>query len=51
MQKFDFNLQLITYDDIHKERNNVIELGHKNVAIIIGPLKYLVNRDRYDGFR
>lgn len=30
---------------------HLVKLGHKKIAIINGPHEYVVNRDRYDGYR
>jgi LacI family repressor for deo operon, udp, cdd, tsx, nupC, and nupG len=31
--------------------SHLIGLGHKKIAILNGPLEYIVNLDRYDGYR
>ena len=31
--------------------DHLIKLGHKKIAILNGPLEYIVNLDRYDGYR
>ena len=37
--------------DSYKMVDHLAKLGHKHIAILNGPQEYVVNRDRYDGYR
>ncbi len=37
--------------DGFKMVDHLVKLGHKKIAIILGPNEYVVNIDRYDGYR